>query len=294
MTDVFVDVLLSEKIRLAPSELRGKRLRDVLHRKVAQKVEGLCTRHGYVQKGTSQLAKVAPGIVQFASLDGAVVFQVTFRARVCNPVVGSVLKCRITNMNKFGLLAEVGFEDENRVRHYIIDVIVARNSASIASEVDLDTVQIGDEVDIEVLGRKFELGDEKISVVGRIVAATKPRSKAVSGGGDVGEDAAEEGSDVEDDGAVEYPVDDEDAGSERVEEDEDAENDADDKSERLSEEEDWVTREDEEDEVDGDDRSALGASEASFVASGDDDGDFDADGDFQNRDPELDADEDVV
>jgi len=75
-------------------------------------------------------------------------------------------------MNRFGVLCDVSKNNKT-----IIEIIIAKNSQEIKSEVNLDDLKIGDNVNIEVLGRKFELNDKKISVIGRIVLdATQNRA----------------------------------------------------------------------------------------------------------------------
>jgi DNA-directed RNA polymerase subunit E'/Rpb7 len=150
---------LCEKIKLEPAFISSGYKDEVLKR-LKVKVEGICTKHGYIKPDSIELHKICSGRVELIGLNGNTLFDVYFFADVCNPLLGSVIKCRVSNINKFGILAEAG---------NIIEAIIAKNSVSIHSDVDLEKIRIGDEVMVEVVGKKYELNDKKISLIARIV-----------------------------------------------------------------------------------------------------------------------------
>lgn len=170
IASVFVRVQLNEKIKLEPAFI-SKGYKDEILKRLKAKVEGICTRHGYIKPDSIEVYKIGTGRVELIGLNGNTQFDVYFFADVCNPLVGSIIKCKVSNVNKFGILAEAG---------NIIEAIVAKNSVSIQSEIDLDKVRIGDEVFIEVLGKKYELNDKKISLIARIVRSPDVPRRSIS------------------------------------------------------------------------------------------------------------------
>ena len=77
-------------------------------------------------------------------------------------------------------MAEAGYKMGGNF-YSILEVIIAKNSVSIKSDVNLEEIVEGNSVKIEVVGKKFELNDRKISVVGRIANGShKPQKKDVS------------------------------------------------------------------------------------------------------------------
>jgi DNA-directed RNA polymerase subunit E'/Rpb7 len=159
MDKIFVRVQLCEKVKLEPAFLSKDYKEEVL-RRLKAKVEGICSKHGYIKPDSIDIYKICTGRVELIGLNGNSMFDVYFFADVCNPLLGSIIKCQVSNINKFGILAEAG---------NIIEAIIAKNSVSIQSDIDLEKVRIGDEVFIEVLGKKYELNDKKISLIARIV-----------------------------------------------------------------------------------------------------------------------------
>ena len=233
MEELCTRTLCVEKIKLEPVYLTSNFKDEILNR-LKQKVEGVCTKHGYIRKGSIELHKVSPGCVEILSLSGNINYNVWFYADVCNPLNGMIIKnAKVVNMNRFGILAEARIMDD-RFATSVLEIIIAKNSVNIISEVDLDKVAIGDEVIVEILGKKFNLGDKKISAIGKILKeATKkePRylSKAVE---DIeeGEEVIEEGEEAE----VEEEEEEEEAEEEEAEEEKSEEEEEESEGESVS------------------------------------------------------------
>lgn len=166
---LFVRSLIRDTVLLKPQFI-GANYRDVILRQLQDQYDGACNSHGYVQIGSISIHKVSLGRVEAVSLNGDVSFDVQYFAGICNPTVGSRLPVRVINMNKFGILAHGGVQAPDGSFVPVVEAIITRHLNSVAvSDVNLDTVQIGDTVTIEIVGKKFELYERKIAVVARIV-----------------------------------------------------------------------------------------------------------------------------
>jgi DNA-directed RNA polymerase subunit E'/Rpb7 len=166
---LFVRVIVKDRIKLQAKDL-GADVRQKINERLVGKYESVCSHHGYIRRGSIDILKVSLGRVEMATLNGDATFNVQYSADVCNPAVGSIVKAHIVNMNKFGILAESGVRLEDGKYVPILDIIIAKQSVNHPSDVDLDSLHINDEIFVEVLGRKYELNDAHISVVGRVVA----------------------------------------------------------------------------------------------------------------------------
>ena len=147
----------------------GTNYRDNIIAQLRSKYEGKCSRHGYILSGSIQLHRIADGAIQSATLNGDVRYDVQYYARICNPAVGSRMPARVINTNKFGVLAHCGVQGSDGDFVPVIEAIITRHASSIESEMDLDSISVGDLINIEVVGKKFELIDKKIAVIARAV-----------------------------------------------------------------------------------------------------------------------------
>lgn len=222
--DVFNKTLCRECIKLEPRSISKSFKTEILQR-LRTKVEGLCSKHGYIKKDSVEIHKIAPGSVELISLCGNVVYDVYFHAEVCNPLLGSVVKANITNINRFGILAEAGYADNGSYQS-VIEIIIAKNSINIQSDVNLEELKIGQEIRVEIIGRKFELGEAKISAVGRVIKeAGAVKGPNVDEEDEVNEDEINEDDDeVSDDNDDSEENDDEENDDNNEENDDDEEN----------------------------------------------------------------------
>lgn len=171
MDAVFVRSVLRDTLLLKP-QLLGSNYREVLLAQLRRKVEAVCSRHGYVMPGSVALHKVSSGRLEAVSLNGDIKYDVQYYANVCNPPVGTVLRARVVDLNRFGVLAHCGLLLPDGDFVPVVEIIVTRQGVNGAtSEIDLDALKKGDEINVEILGKKFELNDDKISVIGRAVIA---------------------------------------------------------------------------------------------------------------------------
>ena len=247
--------LLKDAVLMKP-HLLGSNYRDMIQQLMRQRVEGMCSRHGYIMPGSLSIHKVWPGRLEAVSLNGDVRFDIQYYANVCNPPVGTVLTARVVNTNKFGVLAQAGILLPDGDFVPVVEIIVTKTPmASVpgASEVDLEALKAGDEINVEIMGKKFELNDDKISVIGRAVkkgavaaskapATLQPLLISISADIDNGDDDA--ASTVE--GDIDLPE-----GGDEDDEEEDDEEDI--EEEDVEEEEDIEEEEGEDDEDDEED-----------------------------------------
>jgi DNA-directed RNA polymerase subunit E'/Rpb7 len=165
---IFNRSLIKEKVKILPKEI-GSNIREVLIAKLRIALEGTCTRHGYVRPGSIKIHDVSPGRIEGSSLNGDIIYFVTVVADVCNPVPGHVVPGRIVNSNKFGILAHSGIEIDGKYTT-ILEIVISRHSSlTTNSDIPVDSVRVGDDVFVEVLGKTYELADTKISIAGRLL-----------------------------------------------------------------------------------------------------------------------------
>ena len=136
----------------------------VEQKKLKTLYENVCSKYGYIKNNSIKIIKRSIGIIKSQHFNGNVCFDVVCTAEICNPIQGSVIKCKVKAKNSLGLLAE-GYYDKIP----ILEIIIPKISAGIQSEVNLDTINIGQEIKIEVCGKKYQLFDKHISIIGKAI-----------------------------------------------------------------------------------------------------------------------------
>lgn len=165
--DIFVPIRFRTSIQLAPSDLVAT-FDQVIINKVRASLEGVCSRYGYIRPGSTSILRRSAGSFIKQHFNGHIKFELVCKAEVCNPAIGSVFRAIVKNKNALGIHAESTIEI-NGVHQPVLDIIIPKRSAGITSSINLEDIHIGETIHVEVLGKRYQLHDKKISIIGRAI-----------------------------------------------------------------------------------------------------------------------------
>lgn len=165
---LFVPIKFKTCVYLSASELDA-RYQDRILDKLRASYEGVCSKFGFIKPGSLNVLKKSQGKFVKEYFNGHVRFDIHCYGESCNPVKGTVVSAVIKNKNQLGLLAESTMADGTP----ILDIIIPIKSAGIISQLDLEPLQIGDVISVEVMGKKYQIHDKKISIIGRAISSDK-------------------------------------------------------------------------------------------------------------------------
>jgi DNA-directed RNA polymerase subunit E'/Rpb7 len=139
---------------------------------VKNNVEGKCIREGYVVPGTTIVLERSMGNLNNNQFNGNIIYDVKIGVKICNIPVNSVVKAPIIKMNKLGLLAELG------PLMIIVPKEIHNNKDAFKD------IKIGDEIELLIIGKTFELNSKKISVYARLSSSGSQKMKVMARKGD--------------------------------------------------------------------------------------------------------------
>jgi DNA-directed RNA polymerase subunit E'/Rpb7 len=160
-SDLFVPIKFTTSIQLKPSEL-GSNIQDIIYKKLQNNLEGMCSKHGYIKKNSIKIIKRSIGHLKIPHFNGNIAYDLQCVADICNPPKGAIIHCKVKAKNSLGVRAEAFYDDVP-----ILQVIIPKISAGIQSEINIDVLKIGDDVIVEVCGKKFLLFDKSIDIIGK-------------------------------------------------------------------------------------------------------------------------------
>jgi DNA-directed RNA polymerase subunit E'/Rpb7 len=158
MTTLEYPAIFEERIPLTPKDLNrlsDVTVEDILIEKLRTKIEGRCSKHGYVIPGTLEVLSRSMGHVETGRFTGDVVYQVQSQGGVINPSDGTILQGEIIKKNKMGLYVE--YKDAIRV--------LLPRDLHIANE-EFESLQIGTKIEVEIKKSRFQVNDPYILCVG--------------------------------------------------------------------------------------------------------------------------------
>jgi DNA-directed RNA polymerase subunit E'/Rpb7 len=194
-TELFIPIKFRTTIILTPNEM-NKDFENTILSKLKLNYESICSKYGYIKKNTIKIIKRSVGQFKKEHFNANIYFDVICIAEICNPAQGSIIKCKVKAKNSLGILAE-GYYDNIP----ILEIIIPKISAGIQSEVNIETININDEISIEVCGKKYQLFDKHISIIGRAIKNKKEFIKNSIVGDNIDDDvnlnSNEDGDEIE-------------------------------------------------------------------------------------------------
>mgnify|MGYP000439174397 CR=1 FL=1 len=161
--ELFIPIKFRTTIILTPSEINRDYETTILT-KLKNNYESICSKYGYIKKDSIKIIKRSAGYFKESHLNGNIAFDLSCVAEICNPAQDSIIKCEVKAKNNLGLRAIGIYEDMA-----ILEVIIPKITSGIQSDVNIDNINIGDIVNVQVCGKKFTLYDKMISIIGKII-----------------------------------------------------------------------------------------------------------------------------
>ena len=154
---LFSKNVLTRKINI-PFNKISQDIKKNLEIVLKKDLEGLCTIEGYIQKDSIEVMTFSSGVLEA----DYVVFNVSFKCNICRPVEGMKIKCKIVNITKAGIKAVYG----NELNTPVI-IFIARDH-NYNNQI-YSTVKIDDTIQVRVIGIRYELNDENISILADLI-----------------------------------------------------------------------------------------------------------------------------
>lgn len=197
---LFLPIKFKSIVQLSAEEIDSNYQERILD-KLKEKYEGKCSKFGFIKPDTLQIFKKYYGSFIKEHFNGFIKYEIICKAEVCNPIQGSIIQAVIRNKNQMGILAESSIElNDNKIP--ILDIIIPIRSVGIISEVNLDNLQIDNVIKIEVVGKKYQLNDKKISIIGRVISSDITEEENNIEFDEIEDDLNEEDYEFEDDTAL--------------------------------------------------------------------------------------------
>jgi DNA-directed RNA polymerase subunit E'/Rpb7 len=133
------------------------------------KYEGVCVAEGYIHDRSIAVLEHSLGRTNL--IKGGLEYTVKFQADVCMPHPGQTFRVPVTLKSKIGIHAEMT----------PLKVLLPRD-LHIGSP-DFETAKEGEEIEFEVVGARFQQGDDSIVVLGQMKGIIQPAKEAPSADG---------------------------------------------------------------------------------------------------------------
>jgi DNA-directed RNA polymerase subunit E'/Rpb7 len=143
-----------------PARNLSRTITSGLLAQLRHKFEGVCAPEGFIQPKSVSIVDYSLGRANL--IKGGVDYQVRFQADVCLPHPGQIFRAPVTIRSKIGLHIELP----------PLKVLLPRDLHF--GNGDFEQTEEGHEVEFEVVGSKFQQGDDSIVVLAKLRSSVRP------------------------------------------------------------------------------------------------------------------------
>ena len=159
--NIYSNTLITKKVEI-PLKNIGANIKEYITHRISKQMEGKCCIEGYIKPNTINVITYSSGLIS----NSKILFDVTFECLICFPVENMLIKCIVKNITKAGIRAELPETPTPLV------VFLARDHHYKNTEY-FSSVKENDEINVKIIGQRFELNDVAISVIGEIIHPEK-------------------------------------------------------------------------------------------------------------------------
>ena len=153
--DIYSESIIERKIELRFDRMYNNVEKTFL-KYLSRNVEGKCHKEGFIKKNSSTILSYTSGELK----GDRIMYTVVFKCKVCYPYEGMVVHCKVINITKIGIKAVVSTENNPMV------LFVSREHNG---HIDFENFDRDDKIKVRVIGFRFEVNDEYLSVLGEII-----------------------------------------------------------------------------------------------------------------------------
>ena len=133
---------------------------------ISNEMEGRCIAEGFVKNGSCKIRSFSIGT--FAA--GNIVFDMEIDCMLCCPKEGTIMNCIAKTVTQAGIRAHA-FDHHHEPSPVVIYISREMHDASSTrmmtnNAASMDSIKPGDVIQVRVVGRRFELNDKQVSVIG--------------------------------------------------------------------------------------------------------------------------------
>jgi DNA-directed RNA polymerase subunit E'/Rpb7 len=172
---VYLESILTTKIYLHVSEM-GRELDKKIIQKLIYSVSNKCIQEGYVSPNNMKIISRSSGMINIDH----VMFHVVYKCDIAHPVEGMVISSKVKTLTKAGIHAQVIDKNGNMP----VTIFVARDHNLNLN--GFQNVKEGDNIDVKVIGIRYELNDPYVSVIATMIKKSSNDTfvtKKMDGGG---------------------------------------------------------------------------------------------------------------
>jgi DNA-directed RNA polymerase subunit E'/Rpb7 len=157
-----IPIVLKDTIFLSATDINSK-IGDTILQKIKKDVEKKCIKAGYVMPDSVKIISRSLGSINNSNFTSVITYNVIYQASICNPGVGTEIKCYVASIDKSQIVCYIYGIDISPMEIYL-------HKNHHVGNVEFVNLKVNDKVLVKILASKFNFGDEQIIAIGQFVS----------------------------------------------------------------------------------------------------------------------------
>lgn len=137
----------------------------LLHTTLVSCIEGRCISEGFIKPNTVRIVDFKCGKLVAKNVQ----FNLVIECYVCNPLENATINCIANNITQAGIRAI------SNDKYLPVVIYISRDYSMLTQNTYYSEVKEGDRIAIKVIGKRFEMNDKFIQIIGELVSPKKER-----------------------------------------------------------------------------------------------------------------------
>lgn len=138
----------------------------LLHTTLVSCIEGRCISEGFIKPETVRIVDFKCGKIVAKNVQ----FNLVIECYVCNPLPNATINCIANNITQAGIRA---ISNDN---YLPVVIYISRDYSMLTQNTYYNEVKEGDKIAIKVIGKRFEMNDKFIQIIGELISPKKERT----------------------------------------------------------------------------------------------------------------------
>tara|TARA_Y100000389_G_scaffold94271_1_gene90918 strand:- start:581 stop:1177 length:597 start_codon:yes stop_codon:yes gene_type:complete len=153
--EIFLTSIICKRLVINFNQV-DQNIKATLLKKLKFEIEGKCNIEGFIKNNSINIISYSCGVLKSDSI----VFDVVFECLICYPVEGMIISCKVKDITKAGIRCLLPNDDKTLM------IFIARDHHY--NSYKFSQINVDDEIKVKVLGQRFELNDDFISVIAEL------------------------------------------------------------------------------------------------------------------------------
>ena len=169
---IYSEQKFKDTISLVSSEL-NKDIDNIILHKLKKRYEGLCKDNSFILTNSISILQRTVGRIETFDNINYIKYDISYKCKTITPSIGEKIECHVSNINKMGIIGYIRIDEEYKTSDNNFDnsplIIIIPNDIINSDQININDINIGQKLNIEIIGTRIKYRNEKIQVVGKIV-----------------------------------------------------------------------------------------------------------------------------